>query len=73
MLQDFLKFDNAKVPSLCFHTANLCDDKIVMYGGLNMNDKICGDVYMIKLDSLKVNSASYDKNKDRPECNFIFN
>jgi|LauGreDrversion4_2_1035121.scaffolds.fasta_scaffold5195651_1 hypothetical protein len=62
MIKDFLK-DDMKVPSLCFHTMNKCGKRIVIYGGLNASDMICGDIYFIKFEGKTINCASYEKNK----------
>ena len=62
MLKDFLKND-IKVPSLCFHSMNQCGPRIVIYGGINSNDTICGDLYFIKIEGRTISCASYEKNK----------
>ena len=62
MIKDFLKSD-MKVPSLAFHSMNQCGNRIVIYGGINASDKICGDLYFIKLEGKSINCASYEKNK----------
>ena len=62
MIKDFLKGD-LKVPSLCFHTINECGSRFIIYGGLNANEAICGDLYFLKMDGKTISCASYEKNK----------
>jgi hypothetical protein len=42
---------------------NKCGKRIVIYGGLNASDMICGDIYFIKFEGKTINCASYEKNK----------
>ena len=61
MICDFLNNVMTKIPTLAFHTMTLCENVIVIYGGIN-RDKIMGDVHILKFDGLHVATASYEKN-----------
>jgi hypothetical protein len=63
MIKNFLNGGSAKVPSLAFHSMDLTENAIVIYGGLKIYNEISGDLFFLYKDKEKFNSASYENNK----------
>jgi hypothetical protein len=64
MIRDLIQGDLNKMPTLAFHTMNLCEDFIVIYGGMSSADRISGDLIFLKLSKDKFMIASYDNNRN---------
>jgi hypothetical protein len=64
MIKEFLNSSDAKVPALAFHTMDLTDNAIVLYGGLNEENQINGNVYFLQIDQERFNFAPYENNED---------
>ena len=63
MIRNFIQIDSQKVPSLAFHTMTLCEENIVIYGGMNGVERIFGDLIFLKFHKDKFLVASYENNK----------
>jgi hypothetical protein len=63
MIKNFLDSDS-KIPNLAFHSKNLTEDAIVIYGGLKIYNEISGDLHFLYKDKLKFNTASWANNKN---------
>lgn len=55
--------NDPKKPYLSYHTMTLCNNIIVIYGGLISNDNISGDIVFLKYSGKSFTVASYEKNK----------
>ncbi len=62
MMRNFLKGD-PKIAFLSFHTMTMCNNLIVIYGGLISNDNINGDLIFLRLSGKTLTVVSYEKNK----------
>jgi hypothetical protein len=63
MIRNLVQADHNKLPCLAFHTMNLCDDFIVIYGGVTESDKVLGDLIFLRPNKAKFLLASYENNK----------
>jgi hypothetical protein len=63
MIRDLIQNDQHKLPNLAFHSMNLCEDFIVIYGGMSSADKVSGDLIFLKMNKDKFMIASYENNK----------
>jgi hypothetical protein len=63
MIRTITQADHNKVPELAFHSMNLCEDFLVIYGGMKSSDKISGDLILLKKNKSKFLLASYDSNR----------
>jgi len=62
MLRDYLNENLAKIPSLVYHSMNLCDNFIVVYGGKSSINEFSGDLYILKTSKNKFVCANYSDN-----------
>lgn len=63
MMRNLVLNEHNKVPPSAFHTMTLCDEYIVIYGGVSTNERILGDLIFLKMNRDKFLIASYENNK----------
>lgn len=71
MIKEFIKKNEITLPALSYHTASLCNNIIIIFGGLLDKDKINSDIFILKKNAKNFTKISKNLNFSQNFSRFL--